>query len=78
VLERSTAAARIAAVRAALRNNAGWFARFRADWFPPSLMSKWSRRALSPVQWLRGVSVSLGRRLARSWRRLRAGIRRRR
>ncbi|MBT8161179.1 MULTISPECIES: DUF3488 and transglutaminase-like domain-containing protein [Arthrobacter] len=78
LLERSTAAERIAAVHVALRNNAGWFARFRADWFPPSLMSTWSRRALSPVRLLRGVSISLGRRLAWFGRMLRAGIRRQR
>ncbi|GAA4043039.1 DUF3488 and transglutaminase-like domain-containing protein [Arthrobacter methylotrophus] len=35
-----TAAVRIAAVRTTFRRNASWFAAFRAEWLPPSLMSR--------------------------------------
>ncbi|MFH5880412.1 transglutaminaseTgpA domain-containing protein [Arthrobacter sp. NA-172] len=46
-------APRIAAVRSALRRNASWFTAFRADWFPPSLMSRWFQVVSSPFRWRR-------------------------
>lgn len=74
----ATAAGRIAAVRAALRRNATWFAAFRADWFPPSLMSRWFQLVRTPFRWLGGISVAAARRAAASWQSLFGSIRRRR
>lgn len=71
----ATAALRIAAVRAALRRNATWFATFRADWFPPSLMSRWFQLVRTPFRWLGGISVAAARRTAASWRSLFGSIR---
>lgn len=67
--------ARIAAVRGALRHNASWFAVFRADWFPPSLMSRWFQLVSSPFRWLGGISVAAAQRTAEAWQRLFAAIR---
>jgi transglutaminase-like putative cysteine protease len=72
------AAARIAAVRAALRRNASWIAIFRAEWFPPSLMSRWFQLLWSPFRRLGGVSAAAGRRGAALMQRLFEAIRWRR
>ncbi|WAH98383.1 transglutaminase TgpA family protein [Arthrobacter sp. MMS18-M83] len=74
----ATAAGRIAAVRAALRRNATWFATFRADWFPRSLMSRWFQLVWTPFRWLGGISVAAARRVAASWQSLFGSIRWRR
>lgn len=47
------ASERIAAVRAAFRRNASWFAAFRAVWLPPSLMSRWFQVLSWPFRWRR-------------------------
>lgn len=69
---------RIAAVRAAFRRNATWFEAFRADWFPPSLMSRWFQLLSTPFRWLGGMSTAAARRAAASWQRLFSSIRWRR
>lgn len=69
---------RIAAVRAAFRRNATWFEAFRADWFPPSLMSRWFQLLSTPFRWLGGISAAVARRAAGSWQRLFSSIRWRR
>lgn len=69
---------RIAAVRAAFRRNATWFEAFRADWFPPSLMSRWFQLLSTPFRWLGGMSTAVARRAAASWQRLFSSIRWRR
>ncbi|WP_332601515.1 DUF3488 and transglutaminase-like domain-containing protein [Arthrobacter sp. S2(2024)] len=66
---------RIAAVRAAFRRNATWFEAFRADWFPPSLMSRWFQLLSTPFRWLGGMSTAAARRAAGSWQRLFSSIR---
>ncbi|MGO4652791.1 DUF3488 and DUF4129 domain-containing transglutaminase family protein [Arthrobacter sp. 2RAF22] len=66
---------RIAAVRAAFRRNATWFEAFRADWFPPSLMSRWFQLLSTPFRWLGGMSTAAARRAAASWQRLFSSIR---
>lgn len=71
----TTAAGRIATVRAALRRNATWFAAFRADWFPPSLMSRWFQILSWPFRWLGGISASAARRAAASVQKLFGAIR---
>ncbi|MDQ0238373.1 DUF3488 and transglutaminase-like domain-containing protein [Arthrobacter bambusae] len=69
---------RIAAVRAAFRRNATWFEAFRADWFPPSLMSRWFQLLSTPFRWLGGISAAVARRAAGDWQRLFSSIRWRR
>ncbi|MGO4471904.1 DUF3488 and DUF4129 domain-containing transglutaminase family protein [Arthrobacter sp. M-10] len=66
---------RIAAVRAAFRRNATWFEAFRADWFPPSLMSRWFQLLSTPFRWLGGMSTAAARRAAASWQRPFSSIR---
>ncbi|MGO4856480.1 transglutaminase TgpA family protein [Arthrobacter sp. 2MCAF14] len=76
--EANPAGDRITAVRAAFRRNASWFAVFRADWFPPSLMSRWFQLLWSPFRWLGGISAAVARRSAASVQRLFGSIRWRR
>ncbi|WP_350225143.1 DUF3488 and transglutaminase-like domain-containing protein [Arthrobacter sp. efr-133-R2A-120] len=72
------ASVRIAAVRAAFRHNASWFAVFRAEWFPPSLMSRWFQLLWSPFRRLGGIFAAAARRAATSVQRLFEAIRWRR
>lgn len=72
------ATVRIAAVRAAFRHNASWFAVFRAEWFPPSLMSRWFQLLWSPFRRLGGIFAAAARRAAASVQRLFEAIRWRR
>ena len=65
------AASRIAVVRESLRNNSGWWVRFRADWLPPSLMRRWLHALGAPFRALASVTRRAGAGLARSWRGLR-------
>lgn len=74
----NAAAARIVAVRAAFRRNASWIAVLRADWFPPSLMSRWFQLLWSPFRWLGGILATAARRVAASSQRLFGSIRWRR
>jgi hypothetical protein len=67
----ASASSRIAVVRESLRNNSGWWARFRADWLPPSLMRRWLHALGAPF---RGLATALrwsASGLAGSWRGLR-------
>jgi len=54
-------AERLAEVRAMLRRGGSWLVNLRADWFPPSLLSRWFGTVSAPFRWLgRGV-VRAGR-----------------
>jgi hypothetical protein len=65
------AASRIAVVREALRNNARWLVRFRADWLPPSMMQRWVHALGAPFRALGAFVKSVGWAAARLWRTLR-------
>ncbi|MGJ3189801.1 transglutaminase TgpA family protein [Paenarthrobacter sp. FR1] len=65
------AAARIAVVREALRNNARWLVRFRADWLPPSMMQRWVHALGAPFRAVGTLARTAGRAVARGWRALR-------
>ncbi|TVU66600.1 transglutaminase domain-containing protein [Paenarthrobacter nitroguajacolicus] len=65
------AAARIAVVREALRNNARWLVRFRADWLPPSMMQRWVHALGAPFRAVGTLARTAGRAVARWWRALR-------
>lgn len=65
------AAGRIAVVREALRNNARWLVRFRADWLPPSMMQRWVHALGAPFRAVGGLGKAMGRAVARWWHRLR-------
>ncbi|MCB5272762.1 Protein-glutamine gamma-glutamyltransferase [Arthrobacter sp. SO5] len=71
-----TAAVRIAAVQASLRANARPFARVRATWLPPSVLSRWRLASLAPFRALSRRAQLTRRGVAGSWTRLRAGLRR--
>lgn len=65
------AAGRIAVVREALRNNARWLVRFRADWLPPSMMQRWVHALGAPFRAAGRLVKATGWAMARWWRRLR-------
>ncbi|SEI71846.1 protein of unknown function [Arthrobacter sp. yr096] len=65
------AASRIAVVREALRNNARWLVRFRADWLPPSMMHRWVHALGAPFRALGAFMKSVGWAVARVWRTVR-------
>ncbi|WP_309075381.1 DUF3488 and transglutaminase-like domain-containing protein [Paenarthrobacter sp.] len=65
------AAGRIAVVREALRNNARWLVRFRADWLPPSMMQRWVHALGAPFRAVGRLGKALGRAVARWWHRFR-------
>ncbi|MFE4198218.1 DUF3488 and DUF4129 domain-containing transglutaminase family protein [Paenarthrobacter sp. NPDC056912] len=65
------AATRIAVVREALRNNARWLVRFRADWLPPSLMHRWFHALGAPFRAVEALGKAVGWAFTRGWRRLR-------
>lgn len=70
------AAQEIAVVRKALRRNAGPLGRLRAEWLPPSVMSRWGSLAGAPFRAVaRGVARA-GKAAAGSWTRARDGLRR--
>ncbi|KRE59122.1 transglutaminase [Arthrobacter sp. Soil736] len=71
-----TRAQQIALVREALRRNAGLMARLRADWLPPSVMSRWGWIAGSPFRTVRGVAARVRRAVAGLWDKARDGVRR--
>ena len=56
----ASAASRIAVVRESLRNNSGWWVRFRADWLPPSLMRRWLHALGAPFRALASVTRRAG------------------
>ncbi|MGR0158434.1 transglutaminase family protein [Paenarthrobacter nitroguajacolicus] len=72
------AAARIAVVREALRNNARWLVRLRADWLPPSMMQRWAHALGAPFRAVGRLGNALGWAVARWWQRLRGLILQRR
>ncbi len=67
------AAGRIAVVREALRNNARWLVRFRADWVPPSMMQRWVHALGAPFRAVGRLGKAMGRAVGRWWHRL-AGL----
>ena len=71
-----TPAQQIALVRKALRRNAGLMARLRADWLPPSVMSRWGWIAGTPFRAVRGVAARVRRAVAGLWNKARDGVRR--
>ncbi|WP_091466170.1 transglutaminase TgpA family protein [Paenarthrobacter nitroguajacolicus] len=72
------AAGRIAVVREALRNNARWLVRFRADWLPPSMMQRWVRALGAPFRAVGRLGKAMGRAVGRWGHRLRGLIPQRR
>jgi transglutaminase-like putative cysteine protease len=72
----ASGARRIAAVRAALRDNASPLVRFRAAWLPPSIMAAWRRAATAPFRAARRAAQRTRRGLARAWSRTRGAARR--
>jgi transglutaminase-like putative cysteine protease len=71
-----TPAQQIALVREALRRNAGVMSRLRADWLPPSVMSRWAWIAGAPFRAVRGVAARVRRAVAGLWDKARDGVRR--
>jgi transglutaminase-like putative cysteine protease len=71
-----SAADKIRVVRKALRRNAGLPGRLRADWLPPSVMSRFGRTAGSPFRAVGRVAAKAGRAAAGFWIRARDGLRR--
>jgi transglutaminase-like putative cysteine protease len=71
-----TPAQQIALVREALRRNAGLMARLRADWLPPSVMSRWGWIAGTPFRAVRGVAARVRHAVAGLWDKVRDGVRR--
>ncbi|MFW0773689.1 transglutaminase TgpA family protein [Paenarthrobacter nitroguajacolicus] len=65
------AGGRIAVVREALRNNARWLVRFRADWLPPSMMQRWVHALGAPFRAVGRLGRAVGWAVARWWHRLR-------
>jgi hypothetical protein len=63
-------------VRKALRRNAGLPGQLRADWLPPSVMSRFGRIAGAPFRAAGRVAAKTGRAAAGSWNRARDGLRR--
>ncbi|MGW9413242.1 transglutaminase TgpA family protein [Arthrobacter cupressi] len=51
---------RLSAVRAMLRRGRSWLVRLRADWFPPSLLSRWFRTISAPFRWAGRGAVRAG------------------
>ncbi|MEV7607046.1 DUF3488 and transglutaminase-like domain-containing protein [Paenarthrobacter sp. NPDC089322] len=74
----SSAAARIAVVRESLRNNAGWWARFRATWVPPSLMRRWFHALGAPFRAVGTLGRNVGQAAVRSGRAIRGFLPQRR
>jgi hypothetical protein len=70
------AAQEIAAVRKALRRNAGPLGRLRAEWLPPSVMSRWGSLAGAPFRAVARAVARAGKAAAGSWTRARDGLRR--
>ncbi len=52
--------ARLAAVRSTLRRGASQLVRLRADWYPPSLLSRWFRIVSAPFRWVGRGAVRVG------------------
>ena len=75
-LTEESATKHIGQVRQALRRNAGIGGRLRADWLPPSVLSRWGSVAGWPFRVLALAAVRAGRAAAVLWRRTRNGLRR--
>ncbi|MDQ0757152.1 DUF3488 and transglutaminase-like domain-containing protein [Arthrobacter sp. B3I4] len=76
VMPDTVALDRIASVRGTLQAHAGWWARLRAGWLPPSLLARWRRGASAP---LGALAVPAGRArnsAAATWSRFRGAVRR--
>lgn len=69
------AAERIAAVRSSFKGNARLLVRLRADWLPPSVMSRWGSLVSWPFRVVGRGAVSMGRALSRTWRRVIRSVR---
>jgi transglutaminase-like putative cysteine protease len=71
-----SAADRIARVQASLRSHSRPAKRFRAEWFPPSVMMRWGQMASAPFRAAARSAAKLGQAAALSWRTVRDGLRR--
>lgn len=71
----TSAAPLISAVRSSLRAHAGAFARFRAEWLPPSILAVWRRAARAPFRAARRAARRARRGVARAWSRARGSLR---
>ncbi|WP_426998641.1 DUF3488 and transglutaminase-like domain-containing protein [Pseudarthrobacter sp. N5] len=70
------AAVRMAMVNQSLRGNSRFMDRLRADWLPPSVMTRWRRMVASPFRAAARTMVRTAGAAARSWERARDGLRR--
>jgi transglutaminase-like putative cysteine protease len=68
-------ALRIAAVQRSLRGNVPLSRRLRADWLPASVMGRWGRILTAPFRGLASQSRRTAQTAARSWSRVRDGLR---
>ena len=75
-LTEEAAVEHIGQVRQALRRNAGIVGRLRADWLPPSVLSRWGSVARWPFGVLGRAASRVGRAASALWRRTRSGLRR--
>ncbi len=71
-----SAADRIARVQESLRGHSRPATRFRAEWFPPSVMMRWGQVASAPFRATARSAAKLGQAAALSWRTVRDGLRR--
>lgn len=75
-LPEEAAVKHIGQVRQELRRNAGIAGRFRADWLPPSVLSRWGVVAGWPFRGLGRAALRVGHAASMLWRRTRSGLRR--
>jgi hypothetical protein len=75
-IQEESAAEHIVQVRRALRRNAGIGRRIRADWLPPSVLSRWGSAARRPFHALGRPVRLMGHAASVLWRRTRSGLRR--
>jgi hypothetical protein len=75
-LPEEAAVEHISQVRRALRRKAGVTGRLRADWLPPSVLSRWGTVAGWPLRVLARATLLVGRSASALWHRTRSGIRR--
>jgi hypothetical protein len=75
-LPEEAAVGHIGQVRQELRRNAGLAGRLRADWLPPSVLSRWGAVAGWPFRVLGRAAPRVGHAASVLWRRTRSGLRR--
>ncbi|UKA55703.1 DUF3488 and transglutaminase-like domain-containing protein [Arthrobacter sp. FW305-BF8] len=75
-LPEEAAVGHVGQVRQALRRNAGVVGRLRADWLPPSVLSRWGSVARWPFGVMGRAASRVGHAASALWRRTRSGLRR--